>query len=53
MIVLYEYGNMNIFYLWKGDKITMRAYRVLTSVECTTVMTVVHTVTSGLVSSLD
>jgi hypothetical protein len=35
-----------------GDEITMRGYRVLTSTECTTVMTAMLTVTSGLGSSL-
>jgi hypothetical protein len=36
-----------------SDKITMRGYRVLTFAKCTTVMTVVLTVTSGLGSPLD
>jgi hypothetical protein len=36
-----------------SDEITTRGYRVLTFVKCTTVMTVVLTVTSGLVSSFD
>jgi hypothetical protein len=44
---------MDVFYSPKGDEITTRGYRVLTSVECTIVMTAVLVVTSGLGSSLD
>jgi hypothetical protein len=36
-----------------GDEITMRGYRVLTSTECTTIMTAELVVTSGLRSSLE
>jgi hypothetical protein len=36
-----------------SDKITTHGYRVLTSAECTTIMIVMLTVTSGLGSSLD
>jgi hypothetical protein len=34
--------------LLKGDEITMRGYKVLTFAECTTVMTVILTVTRGM-----
>jgi hypothetical protein len=44
---------MEVFYSPKGDEITTYGYMVLTSTECTTVMTVVLMVTSGLGSSLD
>jgi hypothetical protein len=36
-----------------SDEITTRGYRVLTFAKCTTVMTVVLTVTSGMGSSFD
>jgi hypothetical protein len=36
-----------------SDEITTRGYRVLTSAECTTIMIVELTVTSGLGSSFD
>jgi hypothetical protein len=36
-----------------GDEITMRGYKVLTSIECTTIMIAELTVTSGLGSSFD
>jgi hypothetical protein len=36
-----------------GDEITTRGYRVLTSVECTTIMIAELAVTSGLRSSLE
>jgi hypothetical protein len=36
-----------------SDEITTHGYRVLTFAKCTTVMTVVPTVTSGLGSSFD
>jgi hypothetical protein len=36
----------------KGDEITNRGYRVVTSVECTTVMIAKLAITSGLGSSL-
>jgi hypothetical protein len=36
-----------------SDEITMRGYRVLTSLECTTIMIDVLVVISGLGSSLD
>jgi hypothetical protein len=36
-----------------GDEITMCGYRVLTSVECTTIMIVELAVTSGLGFSFD
>jgi hypothetical protein len=36
-----------------SDEITMRGYRALTYVECTTIIIVELAVTSGLVSSLD
>jgi hypothetical protein len=36
-----------------SDKITTHWYRILTFAKCTTVMTVVLTVTSGLGSSID
>jgi hypothetical protein len=36
-----------------SDEITTRGYRVLTFAKCTTVMTAVLTVTSGLGSSFD
>jgi hypothetical protein len=36
-----------------SDEITIHGYRVLTSVECATIMIVEFTVTSGLRSSLD
>jgi hypothetical protein len=41
--------------LWSptGVEITTRGYRVLTSVDCTTVMIAMLMVTSGLRSSLD
>jgi hypothetical protein len=39
--------------LLASDEITTRGYRALTFVKCTTVMTVVLTVTSGLGSSFD
>jgi hypothetical protein len=44
---------MEVFYSSKDDENTMCGYRVLTSAECTTVMTVVLMVTSSLGSSLD
>jgi hypothetical protein len=53
VIVLDRHGNMEVFYSPKGDEITMRGYRLLTSAECTTIMIAVLTVTSGLGSSLD
>jgi hypothetical protein len=37
----------------RSDEITTRGYRVLTFVKCTTIMTAVLTVTSGLGSSFD
>jgi hypothetical protein len=37
----------------RSDEITTRGYNVLTFVKCTTVMTIVLTVTSGLGSSFD
>jgi hypothetical protein len=39
--------------LLASDEITTRGYRVLTFAKCTTVMTVVLTVTSGMGSSFD
>jgi hypothetical protein len=36
-----------------GDEITMRGYRVLNFVKCTTIMIVELAVTSGLGSSFD
>jgi hypothetical protein len=44
---------MEVFESPKGDEITMRGYRVLTSTECTIVMVVMLTVTSSQDSSLD
>jgi hypothetical protein len=52
-IVFGENGNMEVFESPKCDEITTRGYRVLTSVECTTIMIAILTVTSGLGSSLD
>jgi hypothetical protein len=51
VIVLGQHGNMEAFLSLKGDEITMRGYRVLTIVECTTVMTAELTVMSDLGSS--
>jgi DNA integrity scanning protein DisA with diadenylate cyclase activity len=53
VIVLGRHGNMEVFQSLKGDEITTRGYRVLTSVECTTIMIAELVVTSGLGSSLD
>jgi hypothetical protein len=36
-----------------GDEITMRGYRILTSIECTTIMIAELAVTSDLGSSFD
>jgi hypothetical protein len=36
-----------------GDEITMRGYSALTFAKCTTIMTVMLAVTSGLGSSFD
>jgi hypothetical protein len=51
--VLGWHGNMEVFQSPKGDEITTREYRVLTSTECTTIMIAELVVTSGLRSSLD
>jgi hypothetical protein len=53
VIVLRWHGNMEAFYLLKGDEITTHGYMVLTSVKCTTIMIAEVAVTSGLGSSLD
>jgi hypothetical protein len=53
VIVLGRHGNMEALLSPKGDEITTRGYRVLTSAECTTIMISELTVTSGLGSSLD
>jgi hypothetical protein len=52
VIVLGRRGIMEVLYLPKGDEISTLGYRVLTSVECTTIMIVELAVTSGLRSSL-
>jgi hypothetical protein len=48
VIVLGRHGNMVVFQLPKGDEITTCGYRVVTSVECRTVMTVMLMVIRGL-----
>jgi hypothetical protein len=46
-------GRKEVLYSLTGDEITMHGYRVLTSVECTTIMIAELAVTSGLGSSFD
>jgi hypothetical protein len=46
-------GRKEVLYSPTGDEITIRGYRVLTSVECTTIMIAELVVTSGLGSSFD
>jgi hypothetical protein len=46
-------GKKEALYSLTGDEITTRGYRALTFAKCTTVMTVVLTVTSGLRSYFD
>jgi hypothetical protein len=53
VIVLGRHGNMEVFKSPKDDEITTRRYRVLTSVECATIMIAKLEVTSGMGSSLD
>jgi hypothetical protein len=53
VIVLGRHGNMDVFQLLKGDEITIHEYRILTFIECTTIMIVELAVTSSLGSSLD
>jgi hypothetical protein len=53
VIVLGWHDIMEVLYSPKGDEISTRGYRVLTSVECTTIMIVELAVTNGLRSSLD
>jgi hypothetical protein len=53
VIVLGRHGNIEVFSSLKGDEITTREYRVLTSAECITIMIAGLVVTSGMGSSLD
>jgi hypothetical protein len=46
-------GRKDVLYSPTGDEITMHGYRVLTSVECTTIMIAELAVTSGLGYSFD
>jgi hypothetical protein len=46
-------GRKEVLYSPMGDEITTRGYRILASVECTTIMIAKPAVTRGLGSSFD